>query len=72
MNNQTSPSRNDLIKEMLAMQKKFIAREQAEGISQEQIYSAEDGSDWGAYQTRYTELANQLVEMAHADKGSKR
>ena len=64
-------SKQDKITKMLEMQKKFIAKEQSEGVEQEALYDGdEDGL--GSYQARYTELANQLVEMAHAEKGSSR
>jgi len=63
--------RNTLIKEMLEMQKQFIAREHQGGIDQEQLY-AESEDSLSDYQSRYTTLANQLVEAAHNDKGSNR
>ncbi|MBX2882527.1 MAG: hypothetical protein KTR32_21435 [Granulosicoccus sp.] len=64
--------KQQLIKEMLAMQKKFIAKEQAGGIEAEEYFSPEEGDDLEGYQAKYNELANQLVEMAHAEKGSNR
>jgi len=61
-----------LIKEMLAMQKKFIEREQASGVEAEEYYNPEEGTDLDGYQAQYTEMANRLVEMAHSEKGSHR
>ena len=61
-----------LIQEMLAMQKKFIAREQAEGIELEDYYNSESEGDLGDYQAKYNELANRLVDLAHEEKGSSR
>jgi hypothetical protein len=61
-----------LIKEMLAMQKKFIQREQASGVDAEEYYNPEEGSDLHGYQEQYNEMANRLVELAHSEKGSHR
>lgn len=61
-----------LIQEMLAMQKKFIAREHAGGIDPEEYYAPEDGDDLDGYQAKYDELANRLVDLAHAERQSKR
>ncbi len=64
--------KQQVIKQMLAMQKQFIAREQSDGVSSEEYYAPEEGSDLEGYQEKFNALANQLVEMAHAEKGSNR
>ena len=61
-----------LISEMLEMQKKFIQREQASGVDSEEYYNPEEGSELDGYQAKYTEMANRLLELAHAEKGSHR
>jgi len=61
-----------LIQEMLAMQKKLIAKEQAEGIDSEEFYSTEEGAELAGYQAKYAEMANRLVDIAHEEKGSHR
>ena len=60
-----------LISEMLEMQKKFIRREQDSGVDSEEYYNPEEGTDLDGYQEKYTEMANRLVELAHAEKGSR-
>ena len=61
-----------IIQEMLEMQKKFIAREQSQGIDLEEYYVGEDDELLQDYQEKYAALANQLVDMAHTEKGSHR
>lgn len=61
-----------IIQEMLEMQKQFIAKEQAEGIDPEEYYSPQEGEALDGYQARYNELANRLVDLSHAEKGSSR
>ncbi len=61
-----------LIHELVEMQKQFIRREKAGGIDSQEYYAPEEDSEWSAYQTRHDQLANRLIDMAHAEKGSKR
>ena len=61
-----------IIKEMLEMQKKFIAREHQGGIEVEEYYSEDSESLLSGYQEKYNELANKLANMAHEEKGSRR
>ncbi len=63
--------KQELIKEMLEMQKKFIAYEQKNGVSQEEYFTAQEG-DLAGYRQKYNELAVKLVDMAHEEKGSHR
>ena len=64
--------KQQLIQQMLDMQKQFIEKEQKEGIDSVEYYQPEDGSTLDGYQQKYTELANRLVELAHEEKGSRR
>ena len=63
--------KQELIKEMLEMQKKFIEHEHKQGVSQEEYFMAQEG-DLAGYRQKYNELANKLVDMAHEEKGSHR
>ena len=65
-------SKAELIKEMLEMQKKFIAHEQAEGVDPQDYFTPEAGSDLDGYRQKYMELAMKVVDMAHEEAGSKR
>lgn len=64
--------KQQIIQQMLEMQKKFIAREQAEGVTPEEYYSPEAGDDLEGYQAKYNDLANRLVDLAHEERGSRR
>jgi hypothetical protein len=57
-----------MIKEMIEMQNKFMEKERADGITAEEYFAGE----WADYRTKYMDLANKVVDMAHADKGSHR
>jgi len=60
----------ELIKEMLAMQKKFSAYEQANGVDPQEYFTPEAGSEFDGYRVKYQELANKVVDMAHEEAGS--
>ncbi len=62
----------ELIKEMLEMQKKFISHEHDHGIDPQEYFAPESGSDLDGYSQKYRDLAMQVVDMAHEDKGSER
>jgi hypothetical protein len=65
-------SKTDKIKEMLEMQKKFMAKEQKDGVSQQEYYTPEAGSDLDGYRQKYQDLANEVVDLAHKEAGSER
>lgn len=52
--------KQELVKEMLEMQKKFIAYEHSGTFSAEEYYVGE----WKAYRERYQELAAEVREIA--------
>ena len=62
--------KQELIDKLLAMQKAFIQREHSTGVDSEAYYSSDD--ELAGYQQDYTTLANELVDLAHEEKGSKR
>ena len=64
--------KQEIIRQLLAMQKKFIAREQSGDLEPKDYYDPEANSELDGYQSTYTELANRLVDMAHEEKGSNR
>ena len=65
-------SKTDKIKEMLAMQKEFMKKEHASGVSQEEYYTPEAGSDLDGYRQKYRDLAMEVVDLAHEEAGSER
>ena len=63
-------SKQDKIKKMLEMQKKFIELDRARGISAEEYFTPEDGSDLDGYRQEYIKTAMEVVADAHEEKGS--
>ncbi len=64
--------RNALIKELIEMQNKFIAEEHANGFNAKNYFTPEAGSVLDGYRETYNAKSMELVDAAHADKGSKR
>lgn len=60
------------IKEMLAMQKKFMEKEHASGVTQKEYFTPEAGSELDGYRQKYRDLAMEVVDMAHEEAGSER
>lgn len=65
-------SKQDNIKKMLEMQKKFIELDRARGISAEEYFTPESGAELDGYRQEYSKLAMEVVDQAHTDKGSQR
>lgn len=65
-------SKTDKIKEMLAMQKKFMAKEHESGVNQQEYYTPEAGSVLDGYRQKFRDLAMEVVDLAHKEKGSQR
>ncbi|AGA32556.1 hypothetical protein TVNIR_0866 [Thioalkalivibrio nitratireducens DSM 14787] len=61
-----------LIKEMLEMQKRFMEYEHQNGVDPVDYYIAPEGHPLHGYHKRYRDIAMQLVDIAHEDKGSHR
>jgi len=59
------------IQELIAMQKKFIAYEQEHGVNFKDYFTPEAGHELDGYRQSYMEKAMELVDIAHAEKGSK-
>ncbi len=64
--------RQELIKQMLEMQKKFIDYEHENGLDPFDYYTPKPGHPLEGYRQKYQELANKLVDTAHAEVGSER
>ena len=60
------------IKEMLEMQKKFIAYEHANGVDPKDYFKPDSGHELDGYRQEYTKLAMEVCDMAHEEKGSHR
>jgi hypothetical protein len=65
-------SKADKIKEMLEMQKKFMTKEHESGVSQQEYYTPEAGSVLDGYRQKYRDLAMEVMDIAHKEKGSER
>lgn len=58
-------TKQEMIAEMLEMQKKFIAYEQSGEFNAEDYYVGE----WKEYRDRYSELAGEVREIASEEAG---
>jgi hypothetical protein len=64
--------KQELIAKLLEMQKKFIDYEHANGVEMQDYFVPEEGHPLHNFRQEFMTLANQLVDMAHAEKGSHR
>jgi len=65
-------NKQEIIKQMLEMQRRFIEIEQSGKFSIEDYYDSDGESELAQFKRSYDELATQLVDLAHAEKGSHR
>ena len=63
--------KQEMIKKMLEMQKKFIDYEHENGVSMEEYFTPSDDSPLKGYRQEYRDLAMKVVDVAHEEKGSK-
>ena len=61
-----------IIEKMIQMQKQFIARERKSGIKQKDYFVPQAGDVLDGYRETFDELATQVVDLAHEEKGSHR
>ena len=61
-----------IIEKMIQMQKQFIARERKSGVKQEDYFFPQAGDVLDGYRETFDELASQVVDLAHEEKGSNR
>jgi hypothetical protein len=64
--------KQELIKKMMEMQKKFIDYEHQNGVDMEDYFVGKEGHPLYHFRQQYMEMAMKLVDMAHAEKGSHR
>ena len=60
------------IKEMIAMQKKFIEYEHKNGVDSKDYFVPESGHVLDGFREKYNELAMDVVDIAHGEAGSHR
>lgn len=63
--------KQELIQQMIEMQKMFIEYEHKHGVSPEE-YFTKTGGELDGYREKYLELTEKLIDMAHEEVGSKR
>ncbi len=63
--------KQEMIKKMLEMQKKFIDYEHENGVSMEDYFTPSGDSPLEGYRQEYRDLAMKVVDVAHEEKGSK-
>lgn len=64
--------KQEMIKKMIEMQKKFMQYEHEHGVTQEEYFVAGEGHPLAGYRQEYSEIADKLINMAHEEKGSHR
>lgn len=64
--------KQQMIAKLLEMQKKFIDYEHANGVEMKDYFVPEEGHPLHNFRQDYMDLAMQLVETAHTEKGSHR
>ena len=62
--------KQNLIAKMIEMQKKFIQQQRKSGVSAREYFLPEDDEALHGYQEEYQELATQVLELAHRERGS--
>ena len=64
--------KQEIIKQIMDLQREFIELEQKGEFSAEQYYDSEGDSALAINKRKHEELATKLVDMAHEEKGSHR
>ena len=65
-------TKQEKIKQLIEMQKKFIEKEQVTGVSMQEYFSPDEQSDLHGYSEDYMKIAMEIVDDAHQEVGSKR
>lgn len=65
-------AKQKLIQRMLDMQKQFIAFEHEQGLDAQDYFAPAADHPLAKYAQDYAGLANQVVDLAHLEKSSKR
>jgi|TARA_B100000586_G_scaffold242576_1_gene196511 hypothetical protein len=66
-----SKEKQDKIKKLLEMQKKFIALDREQGVEASEYFAPDDDSTISGFKEEYRDLAMDIVDLAHKEKGSK-
>lgn len=64
--------KQEMIKQLLEMQRKFIAYEHENGVEMKDYFTPESGHPLDGYRQQYNDLAVKLVDAAHEEVGSHR
>ena len=65
-------SKQEKIKKLLEMQKKFIEYEQSGELTAQGYWFPKDSSELDGYKEEYMKIAMEVVDEAHEEKGSQR
>ena len=65
-------TKQEKIQKLLEMQKKFIENEHANGFDAKEYYTPESGSVLDGYIDTYNDIALEVMEEAHQERGSRR
>ena len=65
-------TKQEKIQKLLEMQKKFIENEHANGFDAKEYYTPESGSILDGYIDTYNDIALEVMEDAHKERGSER
>lgn len=65
-------TKQEKIQKLLEMQKKFIENEHANGFDAGAYYTPEAGSVLDGYIDTYNDIALEVMEEAHKERGSRR
>jgi hypothetical protein len=63
-------TKQEKIQQMLDMQKKFIKNEQENGFDAKAYYTPESGSSLDGYIDTYNDIAVEVMNDAHKERGS--
>ena len=64
--------KQEKIRKLLEMQRKFIELDHTQGVEMKDYFAPQEGDALDGFRDQYTELAMEVVDDAHALKGSKR
>ena len=64
--------KQEIIKQMMQLQHKFIELEHRGEFCSEEYYDSEGDTELARHKRSFEALATKLVDMAHEEKGSKR
>ncbi len=65
-------SKQEKIQKMLEMQHQFIAYEHEHGISPREYWAPAKDDKFADYPREFMDIANDVIDLAHSEKGSHR